>query len=59
MASDPESVWQLELDPPAVSALVAPGHLAEYAERSAPRPAPEPEGGDKVAHSEIADKRRG
>src|SRR3982751_3037717 len=29
MASDPESVWQLELDPPAVSALVAQGRLAD------------------------------
>src|SRR3954464_8370013 len=29
MASDPESVWPLELDLPAVSALVAPGPLAD------------------------------
>jgi integrase len=39
-------------------AHLAPGHLAQYAERSALGPAPEPEGAQKVAHSEIAEKRR-
>jgi hypothetical protein len=36
----------------------APGHLAQYAETSALRPAPELEGAQKVAHPEIAEKRR-
>ena len=39
-------------------AHLAPGHLAQYAERSALGPAPEPEEAQKVAHSEIAEKRR-
>ena len=39
-------------------AHLAPGHLAQYAERSALGPAPESEGAQKVAHSEIAEKRR-
>ena len=39
-------------------AHLAPGHLAQYAERSALGPAPEPDGAQKVAQSEIAEKQR-
>ena len=37
---------------------LAPGHLVQYAERSELGPAREPEGAQKVAHSEITEKRR-
>ena len=39
-------------------AHLAPGHLAQYAGRSALGPAPEPERAQKVALSEITEKRQ-